>query len=80
MEEYKQHLYVSGRRPVAAAAAKQKTPLSNGEEKISGGRGCNVRDGGNPMKVHWRTDADGVLAEAKEKKMPVLIDFSAAPA
>jgi hypothetical protein len=32
------------------------------------------------MKVHWRTDADGALAEAKEGKKPLLIDFSAAPA
>jgi len=33
-----------------------------------------------PMKVQWSTDADGALAEAKEQKKPVLIDFSAAPA
>ncbi|HTG87498.1 MAG TPA: thioredoxin family protein [Pyrinomonadaceae bacterium] len=32
------------------------------------------------MKVNWRTDADGALAEAKEQKKPVLIDFSASPA
>ena len=32
------------------------------------------------MKVQWRKDADGALAEAKEQKKPVLIDFSAAPA
>jgi uncharacterized protein YyaL (SSP411 family) len=32
------------------------------------------------MKVNWRKDADTALAEAKEKKKPVLIDFSAAPA
>jgi uncharacterized protein YyaL (SSP411 family) len=32
------------------------------------------------MRVNWRTDADGALAEAKENKKPVLIDFSAAPA
>lgn len=32
------------------------------------------------MKVNWKTDADGVLPEAKEHKKPVLIDFSAAPA
>lgn len=32
------------------------------------------------MKVHWRTDADAALAEAKENKKPLLIDFSAAPA
>jgi len=33
-----------------------------------------------PMNVQWSTDADGALAEAKEQKKPVLIDFSAAPA
>jgi hypothetical protein len=32
------------------------------------------------MKVRWRTDADAALAEAKEHKKPLLIDFSAAPA
>lgn len=32
------------------------------------------------MKVHWRKDADAALAEAKEGKKPLLIDFSAAPA
>jgi uncharacterized protein YyaL (SSP411 family) len=32
------------------------------------------------MKVHWRTDVEEVLAEAKTNKKPVLIDFSAAPA
>jgi len=32
------------------------------------------------MKVHWRTDADAALAEAKESDKPVLIDFSASPA
>lgn len=32
------------------------------------------------MKVQWQKDADAVLAEAKETKKPVLIDFSAAPA
>jgi len=32
------------------------------------------------MKVHWLTDADAALAEAKTQKKPLLIDFSAAPA
>ena len=32
------------------------------------------------MTVNWRTDADGAVAEAKEQKKPLLIDFSAAPA
>jgi uncharacterized protein YyaL (SSP411 family) len=32
------------------------------------------------MKVHWLTDADAALAEAKTKQKPLLIDFSAAPA
>ena len=36
--------------------------------------------GGIEMKVHWLTDADAALAEAKTQKKPVLIDFSAAPA
>ena len=32
------------------------------------------------MAVQWNKDADAALAEAKAKKKPVLIDFSAAPA
>lgn len=32
------------------------------------------------MKVHWLTDADAALAEAKTQKKALLIDFSAAPA
>jgi hypothetical protein len=32
------------------------------------------------MKVHWLTDADAALAQAKTSKKPLLIDFSAAPA
>jgi uncharacterized protein YyaL (SSP411 family) len=32
------------------------------------------------MTVHWNKDADAALAEAKEQKRPLLIDFSAAPA
>ena len=32
------------------------------------------------MTVHWNKDADAVLAEAREAKKPLLIDFSAAPA
>jgi uncharacterized protein YyaL (SSP411 family) len=32
------------------------------------------------MKVHWLTDADAALSEAKTNEKPVLIDFSAAPA
>jgi hypothetical protein len=32
------------------------------------------------MAVQWKTDADAALAESKEAKKPVLIDFSAAPA
>lgn len=32
------------------------------------------------MKVQWKTDADAALAEAKEGKTPLLVDFSAAPA
>jgi uncharacterized protein YyaL (SSP411 family) len=32
------------------------------------------------MAVNWNKDADAALAEAKESKKPVLIDFSAAPA
>jgi hypothetical protein len=35
---------------------------------------------GQTMKVQWLTDADAALAEAKTRKQPVLIDFSAAPA
>ena len=32
------------------------------------------------MLVRWIKDADAALAEAKEKKKPLLVDFSAAPA
>jgi uncharacterized protein YyaL (SSP411 family) len=32
------------------------------------------------MGVKWNKDADSALAEAKAKKKPVLVDFSAAPA
>jgi uncharacterized protein YyaL (SSP411 family) len=31
------------------------------------------------MPVNWITDADQALAQAKEQKKPLLIDFSAAP-
>ncbi|HXC72233.1 MAG TPA: thioredoxin family protein [Pyrinomonadaceae bacterium] len=32
------------------------------------------------MSVQWIKDADAALAQAKETKKPVLVDFSAAPA
>ncbi|HKC63946.1 MAG TPA: thioredoxin family protein [Pyrinomonadaceae bacterium] len=32
------------------------------------------------MTVEWKRDADAALAEAKETKRPLLVDFSAAPA
>ncbi|HZM98737.1 MAG TPA: thioredoxin family protein [Pyrinomonadaceae bacterium] len=32
------------------------------------------------MSVQWTKDADAALAQAKETKKPVLVDFSAAPA
>ncbi len=32
------------------------------------------------MLVQWKKDAEAALAEAKETKKPLLIDFSAAPA
>jgi hypothetical protein len=31
------------------------------------------------MAVNWNKDADAALAEAKEQKRSLLIDFSAAP-
>jgi len=31
------------------------------------------------MAIEWRTDVDAGLAEAQEKKKPVLLDFTAAP-
>jgi len=31
------------------------------------------------MKVQWLKDADAALREAKARKEPLLIDFSAAP-
>jgi hypothetical protein len=30
--------------------------------------------------MNWRTDVDQAIVEAKEKNLPILIDFSAAPA
>ena len=33
-----------------------------------------------PMLVNWIKDADAALAQAKESKKPLLVDFSAAPA
>jgi len=32
------------------------------------------------MKVNWLKDADQAFVQAKERKKPLLIDFSAAPA
>jgi hypothetical protein len=32
------------------------------------------------MLVNWIKDADAALAQAKETKKPLLVDFSAAPA
>jgi hypothetical protein len=32
------------------------------------------------MTVQWNKDADAALAEAKQTKRPLLVDFSAAPA
>ena len=32
------------------------------------------------MAVQWNKDADAALAEAKESRRPLLVDFSAAPA
>ena len=32
------------------------------------------------MSVNWSKDVDAALAQAKEGKKPLLIDFSAAPA
>jgi hypothetical protein len=32
------------------------------------------------MLVKWIKDADAALAEAKQTKKPLLVDFSAAPA
>ena len=31
------------------------------------------------MEVQWRHDIDKVLAEAREGRKPILLDFSAAP-
>jgi hypothetical protein len=31
------------------------------------------------MDIHWRRDPDAALNEAKLKRRPVLLDFSAAP-
>jgi hypothetical protein len=32
------------------------------------------------MAVNWSKDVEAALAEAREAKRPVLVDFSAAPA
>ncbi len=32
------------------------------------------------MSVQWSKDADAALAQAREMKRPLLVDFSAAPA
>ena len=32
------------------------------------------------MAVQWKKDVDAALTEAKAAKMPLLLDFSAAPA
>jgi uncharacterized protein YyaL (SSP411 family) len=32
------------------------------------------------MSINWIKDADEALTKAKEQNMPLLIDFSAAPA
>ncbi len=31
------------------------------------------------MAIQWKKDADAAFAEARQKNMPVLIDFSATP-
>jgi uncharacterized protein YyaL (SSP411 family) len=31
------------------------------------------------LEIHWRHDADAALEEAKRKRQPVLLDFTAAP-
>jgi thiol:disulfide interchange protein len=31
------------------------------------------------MEITWKTDVDAALAEARQAKRPVLIDFTAAP-
>ncbi len=31
------------------------------------------------MAIQWKKDVEAAFAEAKEKSMPVLIDFSATP-
>lgn len=35
--------------------------------------------GGALMEINFRHDVDAVLAEAREQRKPVLLDFSAAP-
>ena len=32
------------------------------------------------MSIDWKKDVDAALAEAKETRKPLLLDFSAAPA
>lgn len=32
------------------------------------------------MTIEWRRDVDAALAEARQAKKPILLDFTAAPA
>jgi hypothetical protein len=38
-----------------------------------------AEEGRNDMDIQWRHDPDAALEEAKRKRQPVLIDFTAAP-
>ena len=38
-----------------------------------------AEEGRNDMDIQWRRDPDAALEEAKRKRQPVLIDFTAAP-
>jgi hypothetical protein len=65
------------------AARASRRDSSQDQERCARARGTFRRQNnriGDVMKVHWLTDADAALAEAKTQKKPVLIDFSAAPA
>jgi thiol:disulfide interchange protein len=41
--------------------------------------GRKIEAQGDLMEIKFRHDVDAVLAEARDRKKPVLLDFSAAP-
>ena len=48
-------------------------------ERASGSFAYTLAEVKDTMEIKFRHDPDQVLAEAKQQKKPVLLDFSAAP-